>query len=306
MKGLDLAEAYYREVGLPMIRERFADCEGRLAVGLVGPGSECFGFDDELSRDHDWGPAFCLWLTDDDHARVGAELQQAYAGLPPVFEGFGPRRASPGEEWRVGVGRTAAFYRRFTGLDRPPERLEEWLRIPEESLATCTNGRVFRDPLGEFTRRREALLAYYPEDIRLKKIASLCITTAQTGQYNYGRSLRRADRFAAAYSAVTFAANAIRLVFLLNRRFAPFYKWLHRAVRDLPALGAEVHRQIDTLLAEDDPGRKADIMESVSVLLADALRGQGLSDSDSDFLLDHAPQVQARIESPRLRQHLTA
>jgi hypothetical protein len=168
MKGLDLAEAYYREAGLPMIRERFADCEGRLAVGLVGPGSECFGFDDELSRDHDWGPAFCLWLSDDDHARVGAELQQAYAGLPPVFEGFGPRRASPGEEWRVGVGRTAAFYRRFTGLDRPPERLEEWLRIPEESLATCTNGRVFRDPLGEFTGRREALLAYYPEDIRLK------------------------------------------------------------------------------------------------------------------------------------------
>ena len=77
-------------------------------------------------------------------------------------------------------------------------------------------------------------------------------------------------------------------------------------MRDLPALGAEVHRQIDTLLAEDDPGRKADIMESVSVLLADALRGQGLSDSDSDFLLDHAPRVQARIESPRLRQHLSA
>ena len=58
--------AYYRSIGHPMIRERFADCEDRLAVGLVGPGSECFGFDDELSHDHDWGPAFCLWLTDQE------------------------------------------------------------------------------------------------------------------------------------------------------------------------------------------------------------------------------------------------
>jgi hypothetical protein len=306
MKGLDLAEAYFREVGLPMIRERFADCADRLAAGMVGPGSECFGFDDELSRDHDWGPAFCLWLSEDDYARFVIELQAAYSGLPPVFDGFGPRRASPGEEWRVGIARTAAFYRRFTGLDRPPERLEEWLRIPEESLATCTNGRVFHDPLGEFSGRRRALLAYYPEDIRLKKIASLCITVAQSGQYNYLRSVQRADRFATAYSAITFAANAIRMVFLLNRRFAPFYKWLHRGVLDLPVLGSEVHEQTDRLLVEDHAERKADLMESVSVRLAEALREQGLSDSESDFLLDHAPQVQARIESPRLRQHLKA
>ena len=154
MKGLALAEDYYREVGRPMIRERFADGEDRLAVGLAGPGSECFGFDDEISRDHDWGPAFCLWLTDDDYLRIGGRLQQAYLGLPPTFMGFGPRQASAGEEWRVGVGRTADFFRRFTGLDRPPETLQEWLRIPEPNLATYTNGKVFCDPLGDFTRWR--------------------------------------------------------------------------------------------------------------------------------------------------------
>ena len=53
MKGLELAKAYYEEYGRPMIREKFPDYEGRIAVGLAGEGSECFGYDDEISRDHD-------------------------------------------------------------------------------------------------------------------------------------------------------------------------------------------------------------------------------------------------------------
>lgn len=306
MKGLELAEAYYRAVGRPMIRGRFADWEDRLAAGLSGPGSECFGFDDDISRDHDWGPAFCLWLGDEDHLEIGARLQQAYLELPPIFMGFGPREASPGEEWRVGAGRTSDFFRRFTGLDRPPATLQEWLRIPEANLATCTNGKVFCDPLGGFTRWRQALLDYYPEDVRLKKIASLCITIAQTGQYNFARSVRRGESFSAAYSVVKFCADAIALVFLLNRRYAPFYKWLHRAVRELPLLGREVHERVGVLLNTVEPGPQEEVMEAVSVLLADELRRQGLSDSESDFLLDHAPRVHARIVDPQLRQRMRA
>jgi len=245
---------------------------------------KCFGFDDELSRDHDWGPAFCLWLSDEDHERIGADLQRAYAELPATFMGFGPRRASPGEEWRVGVSRTTTFFRKFTGLDRPPATLPEWLRIPEHALAACTNGKVFCDPLSDFTRWRQALLNYYPEDVRLKKIASLCITIAQSGQYNFARSMRRQEMFSASYSVVKFCADAIALVFLLNRRYAPFYKWLHRAVQDLPIMGREVHERIGALLKAVEPEKQAEIMEVVSVLLADELRRQGLSDSPSDFL----------------------
>ena len=71
MKGLQLAEAYYNDLGAPMILERFGYLDSRVAVGMVGPGSECFGFDDEISRDHDWGPAFCMWLTSDDFKKYG-------------------------------------------------------------------------------------------------------------------------------------------------------------------------------------------------------------------------------------------
>ena len=305
MKGLDLAEEYYRTCGAAMIRGRFGPFAERIAAGLAGPGSECFGFDDAVSRDHDWGPGFCLWLTDEDDTQIGADLQSAYKQLPAAFMGFAPRRASPGEEWRVGVSRTSVFFNRFTGLARPPATLPEWLRIPEHTLAACTNGKIFCDPLGDVTRRREALLAYYPEDIRLKKIASLCITIAQTGQYNFTRSLKRCETFSAAYSALKFCTDAISLVFLLNRRYAPFYKWLHRAARDLPLLGPSVHERIAVLLKTEDPAEKAQIMEAIAGLLIDEIRRQGLSDSPSDFLLDHAPLVHAGISDPQLRQRLS-
>jgi len=289
-----------------MIGERFGSFVDRIAVGLVGPGSECLGFDDELSRDHDWGPAFSMWLTDEDLHEIGGELQRAYVQLPATFLGYGPRLASPGEEWRVGTSTTSAFFARFTGLAHVPTATSEWLRIPEHSLATCTNGKVFHDPLGEFTRWRGALLAYYPEDVRLSKIASVCITIAQTGQYNYTRSIRRQEAFSAQHSMIRFCSDAMLLVFLLNRRYAPFYKWLHRAVGELPVLGRAVQAHVAVLLDDRSADTRAAMMEEIAALLVTEIRRQGLSDSTSDFLLDHAPLVQERISDPVLRSRLAA
>ena len=69
--GLELAKQYYETYGRPMIAEQFPQYEERIAVGLVGPGSECFGFDDEISRDHDFEAGFCLWVTSEDEEAVG-------------------------------------------------------------------------------------------------------------------------------------------------------------------------------------------------------------------------------------------
>ena len=53
MNGLELARGYYEEYGKPMLEGGFADILPYLAIGFVGSGSEHYGFDDEVSRDHD-------------------------------------------------------------------------------------------------------------------------------------------------------------------------------------------------------------------------------------------------------------
>ena len=74
MTGMELAKAYYETYGKRMLAEEFPKYADRVAVGLAGEGSECFGFDDAISRDHDFGPSFCLWLTKEDYQVIGEEM----------------------------------------------------------------------------------------------------------------------------------------------------------------------------------------------------------------------------------------
>ena len=63
MNGIELAESFYLTYGRDLIAATVPDAVGRIAVGISGQGSECFGYDDELSRDHDYEPGFSIWLS---------------------------------------------------------------------------------------------------------------------------------------------------------------------------------------------------------------------------------------------------
>jgi hypothetical protein len=301
MKGLELSETYFKEVGFPMLRDEFADYIDRMAVGLVGDGSECFGFDDCLSRDHDWGPGFCLWLTREDYQIVGGKLKSALSSLPQSFAGFGPRQVSQWGDERIGVFEIKRFYQKFIGFDHMPSDLNEWLIIPENNLSACTNGKVFFDPLEEFTRQRKTLLDFYPEDVRLKKIASRCMTIGQAGQYNLPRCVQRSECFCAQYAETKFSADFLSLIFLLNKKYAPFYKWMHRAVIDLPILGEWTHKEVAALISEPEPEKKIKRVEGMCTAVIKELKQQGVSCSDSSFMADHGPEIHNKIKDNKLR-----
>jgi hypothetical protein len=307
LKGLELSEAYFKEFGAPMIALKFPDYKERIAAGLVGDGSECFGYDDEISRDHDWGPAFCLWLTPDDYAAIGKSLQAEYENLPREFAGF-QRMTSALGGGRVGVFEIGQFYKNFIGFNHPPQNLAEWRVIPEGYLAVATNGKVFADPYGEFTSFRDKLKAFYPEDIRLKKMASRCMNMAQLGQYNYPRCIQRMEYVAANYAESQFISHAISMVYLLNKQYKLFYKWMHRDMQRLPILGKSLHDLFQDLVTVQDREfgeqiylRKINLIEEASRMIIQELKIQGLSDSNSDFLLDHGPVLQNKIQDPVIK-----
>ncbi|ATD81476.1 MULTISPECIES: DUF4037 domain-containing protein [Desulfovibrio] len=304
MQGLTLAREFYHACR-PVLWEEIPDIMARAAIGLVGEGSECFGCDDTASRDHDFGPAFCLWLPHAELQRHAPRIEAALRRLPAHFGGFDSRLAPAKRLGRVGPLAVEDFYTFFTGLSELPATWQEWLAIPEYQLAACTNGEVFEDGAGEFTRRRRALLAGYPDDVRLKKMAARCMIMAQAGQYNLPRCLQRGDGPAAMFCVTRFAEAALSLVYLCNARYMPFYKWAARLASSLPILGAEVTQTVNRLAAM--PLRGAEDMEATRVAedfcaaVARHLRHMGLSQDTGNWLWAHGPQIMRHVREPQLR-----
>ena len=317
MNALDLSEQFFRETALPSLKQAFPLEWQRMGAGLVGNGSDCFGFDDEISRDHDWGVEFFVWLADSDYETYADEVRVWKRELWESCPGVPFRQVSD-----YGIHDTVTtpsrFYRMLTGFPQGPRSVLDWRRVPETNLAMAVNGRVFLDPLGEFSLTRRHLMEYYPEDLRRKKIAARCLSAAQTGQYNFLRCAQRGDVVAKEVALARFAQDAMQLVFLLNRRYMPYYKWSYRAMRDLPLLAAGVAPELERLWAEEveegelDPGTRllrevsprdrgrAVVVERICALIIGELRRQGLSGSTSTFLVEHGEAVQATITDPDL------
>lgn len=304
MQGLELARRYYEEFGRAMIAEHFPDYEGRIAVGLAGSGSDCLGFDDDVSADHDSGAGFCLWLTDDDYENIGFRLAREYSKLPAEFMGVSKGRANSYGSSHFGVKSISGFYTPFTGRAGAPETNAEWLYTPEFSLAAAVSGEVFRDDLGEFTAVRERIKNGMPEDVRLKKMAARVIAAAQSGQYNYPRCLAHGETGAAVLAAAEFVRNTALLIYLINRRYAPFYKWLLRGMRGLGQL-SHLERELSFILTEgnstEQTRAKSEAIEGVCAELAEYFRACGLASSWADFLEPYAYEIQNNIKDPELR-----
>ncbi|MBQ3149792.1 MAG: DUF4037 domain-containing protein [Clostridia bacterium] len=306
MKGLELAKEFYKEFGEPMLKEKFTDIFGYLATGLVGSGSECFGYDDDISQDHDFEPAFCIFLPDESiiDRKTAFELERAYSALPTEYKGYKRSGTSAVGGNRHGVIRTSDFFDAKTGSPDGNLTTEQWLSLSDFFLAEAVNGEVFCDNYGEFTRIRESL-KHYPQDIRLKKLAGNLLLMGQSGQYNYSRCIERGETAAAQLSLYEFVKSTINAIFLINKKYVPYYKWSFRALREISTECAEISQILEYLISspndESTSGDKTEIIEGVCLMLGMELKRCNITESASSETEQQAYAVNDRITDNRIR-----
>ena len=202
---------------------------------------------------------------------------------------------------RVGVHSIEEFYFEHTGMTKAPVTTQEWLATPMMHLSEAVNGKVFRDPSGEFSSIRNVWEGYYPENVLKKKVAADLAMAGKTGQFNYVRSIKRGD-IGAAYCCVTeFIYKITAALFLLNGRYMPYYKWRFRAMKEFTTLScvAEPLLKLSQMSEEESPG-KVDLIEEISGSIVKELVKRGWSSGYSDYLLDNAKLVMKTISDTEI------
>ncbi len=304
MQAMKLSREFFEEVAKPRLFSDFPEIAPHIAAGLVGNGSECFGYDDELSTDHDWGIDFFIWLKDEDEGHIEPLTKWKNALFEEHSDKMLRRRSEYGA--RIGVMTEGCFYESLIGFPDGPQRIQDWRVIPEENLALVVNGEVFFDGAGEFTKTREYLLGFYPEQLRLKKIAARCMAIAQTGQYNLSRCIKREDWVTLRTVLSRFNDEVISLVFLLNRIYKPYYKWAYKRMTELPILGDAIGTELYSLallsaLDSDTFKKQEECIARICGALISELKRQELASSDDWFMAVHGAEVQSKITDDFLR-----
>ena len=133
LKGHVYCKILFNEVFLPVLKERFPDVLPRLSAGVIGLGSDVLGADDELSRDHDWGPSKCqLLLTEEDIAEYGSSISQALEmAIPNELLGVDTAKLGPKT---IRINTIDEVYHNFHESAYPPVTIEEWATADDLSL----------------------------------------------------------------------------------------------------------------------------------------------------------------------------
>ena len=299
---------FYEERVAPMIAAQFGEYASRIAVGIAGEGSDCFGFADEISRDHDFGTGVCLWIPTEDMDVYGKALGTAYEEI--VAE-KGRSFYTDRLRERRGVMTIHDFFSNILRIDCDTDDSmmseQQWLSLDHACLATAVNGEVYRDDLGAFTRFRNLLLNYYPDRIWRIRIAEKMHDYSASLQVNYARCMTRRDIVAAELCKTKGLEAAMELFFLLKRVYPPYYKWTYRAlenidekgdfsarIRELAALPCSTEAWEDTRYhpnRQNFKDRIVSISEDIGYDLAEMMKLQGLTNNMHPYLESHVRRV---------------
>jgi Domain of unknown function (DUF4037) len=264
MKGLEIARDFFFSWGHPFLTAQFPNLAGRVAAGRM-LGSDVLGGDDEISRDHDWGPQFDLFLSAEDYAAFGAELSRAMnAAAPNPWKGY--RLAGAGDV-SVRVESIPEWFRKYLKLARFPQDAADWPPSSVESgLYFVRHGEIWVDGTGELGNWRSALHEY-PEEVLRSRLAEECFRIWQHGEYSFvQRMALRRDPIAIAVCLGEFVTGVMRIVLLMSRDFTPYWKWLGFEFRKRPEAQPYV-KMLDELVSIRYIERQIEIVQSVCALV---------------------------------------
>ena len=278
-RGFSIARTFHDEWVKPYLESEFGDLANRVASVLVG-NSQSLGNDDDLSKDHGWGPTLKLLLRGSDMPQGGQRLRHALKkDVPRQWDG---EEFKDDPEDRVEVVSINVWFRREIGVTHRPKARAGWRRTRQTHLYMLRHSTIVHDPLGDFTERRASFHSY-PRDVWLGEVRAQLLMVWHHGQYNFIRRMAQRDDFVTTEICLSqFVQATMKLCMLLNGDFAPYWKWLPTEFRKQPNV-ASLDGKLERLLRVSDTTERINLVDEVS---KDIFRRFADKDLDFDVPID--------------------
>lgn len=285
MQGIELSRRFYFELVRPFLAEAAPGLPHAATLG--GYGSELLGFDDEMSRDHNWGPRLHIVVSPADFAAHAQRLVDAFSALAPATflgEPIGwrsrPHPPARGPD-AAGAANHGLELHTLRGKLRHALGIEsthgltpaQWLGFPDQRLLAFTAGAVVHDDTGELTAARTTL-ARPPDDVRLYRMACQWRRIAEEQAF-VGRTGMVGDDIGSRVIAARLVRDVMRMAFLLAGRYAPYPKWFGTAFKSLP-LAPALTPHLEAALIAPDWQSRCDALAAAYLTLAQAQRTLGV------------------------------
>ncbi|HRW08744.1 MAG TPA: DUF4037 domain-containing protein [Caldilineaceae bacterium] len=304
IKGLAIAKDFFLHWGKPFLEQEFPALTGRIAVGRFS-GSDVLGADDAISRDHNWGPQFTLFLSENDFSRYGAQLSATMNQAAPTkwldywVDGAGDKN--------VHVESVPLWIEEAIGFAAAPQTDADWgvvvrhrsvggtIEARESALYYLKHGALWLNNNAQFAEWRTAL-AYYPEHVWYARLAEECFRLWQYGEYNFvERVAKRGDPIAIRTCLGEFARGVMRITLLLQKDFTPYWKWLTYAFRKCDR-ASHYAPLLESLLGSAEPAQQATLVKHISHDIHQELVSMGIITQDEKWTKHYLLLVNAQSE----------
>lgn len=289
IKGLDLCENFFNECAKPVIDKYFPDLQ--YSAGLIGYGSDVLGYDDEVSRDHMWGPRFYMFLNGSDTDKKEELFSMFAENLPYEYMGYSVNFTEPDMNdcgvrhpklINSGKVNPLIFIQSFDDFlieeigtaDFDNISFLDWISFSEHRLLSLTSGKIFEDRLNIKDKLNK--INFYPADVKLYLIASQWNIIASEQAF-VKRCGNVGDEIGSRIICARIAERLMRLCFLYNDRYAPYGKWFGTAFNKLD-IDKNIKENIINALRANDLTERENSLVTAQALVADMHNLSGITD----------------------------
>lgn len=289
IKGLELCEGFFNEYAKPIIDKCFPNLQ--YSAGLIGYGSDVLGLDDEVSRDHMWGPRFYMFLNDNDIDKKDEIFNKFAENLPYEYMGYSVNFSEPDQNdcgvqhpqlINSGKVNPLIFIKTFDKFlieeigtaDLDNIQPLDWLAFSEHRLLSLVSGKLFVDKLN--IRKLTDKIKFYPNDVKMYLIASQWNIIASEQAF-VKRCGEVGDEIGSQIICARIAERLIRLCFLYKDTYAPYSKWFGTAFNKLD-IDENIKTKINAALKVNDLTERENSLVEAQALVADLHNTSGLTD----------------------------